>query len=374
MAAVLLAVVQPVARADTRSQLEAAKRRLAQIDHTIRAQRAVLDRLSRQAEAAASRVADAEARLQQIRGELTQTRSAIADATARYAALQDRLAERARALFIQGPGGTVDFLLGATSLADLSDRVEFASAVTRSDADLATGVLNARNQLEAQAKRQAQLEADRAATLATYRQQYADLNATFAREQQVTDRMVAKRREAVHLVSRLKKKWQAELAASIPSLGTSGSGGVSVGIQPFGACPVGQPLALTDSFGAPRYGGGYHLHAGVDIMAPSGTPIYATFDGVASDASNTLGGIAVRVEGASGWTYNAHMSALGKLGPVQTGDVIGYVGATGDTSTPHNHFEWHPNVIPSPWPASAYGYSVVSGDAVNPYPVLVGIC
>lgn len=53
--------------------------------------------------------------------------------------------------------------------------------------------------------------------------------------------------------------------------------------------------------------------------------------------------------------------------------MIGYVGATGDTSTSHNHFEWHPSTIPSDWPASAYGYSVV-GDAVNPYPMLVATC
>ena len=33
--------------------------------------------------------------------------------------------------------------------------------------------------------------------------------------------------------------------------------------------------------------------------------------------------------------------------------------ATGNASTPHNHFEWHPNVIPSNWPVSPYGYSVL---------------
>lgn len=374
-AAIASTIFVPVARADTKSRLEAAKARLERINDQVREEQALLDRLSRQAEAVAWRVQVAEGKLQQVRAELAQTRVEIAAATARYRALQTRLAERVRDLFIQGPGGAAEFLLGATSLSDLSDRVEFSSAVARSDADLATGVANLRNRLDAQAERQAQLVADRASALATFRGQLADLNAAFAREKQISADIAAKRREAERLVSSLKRKLQAELAALIPA-GTTVSTGIpggTVSIQPFEACPVGQPLALTDSFGAPRYGGGYHLHAGVDIMAPSGTPIYATFAGVAEDASNTLGGIAVRVMGSSAWTYNAHMSALGKLGPVQAGDVIGYVGATGDTSTPHNHFEWHPNATPSPWPASAYGYSVV-GDAVNPYPVLVGIC
>jgi murein DD-endopeptidase MepM/ murein hydrolase activator NlpD len=138
-------------------------------------------------------------------------------------------------------------------------------------------------------------------------------------------------------------------------------------------CPVGDPHAVSDGFGAPRYGGGYHLHAGNDIIAPQGIPIYATFDGVARDASNSLGGLAVIVEGSLGYTYNAHMVSISELGPVSAGDVIGLVGATGDTSTPHNDFEWHPNVIPDGWPASPYGVSVV-GSAVNPYPLLAAVC
>lgn len=61
--------------------------------------------------------------------------------------------------------------------------------------------------------------------------------------------------------------------------------------------------------------------------------------------------------GAQGWVYNAHLSAYSDSSnePVRAGDVIGYVGETGDTNTNHDHFEWHPNVIPSDWPASAHG-------------------
>ncbi len=54
--------------------------------------------------------------------------------------------------------------------------------------------------------------------------------------------------------------------------------------------------------------------------------------------------------------------------------MIGYVGDTGDAvGTPHDHFEFHPNVMPSSWPTSAYGYSIIE-DAVNPYPLLVAAC
>jgi murein DD-endopeptidase MepM/ murein hydrolase activator NlpD len=128
-----------------------------------------------------------------------------------------------------------------------------------------------------------------------------------------------------------------------------------------------------DGFGAPRYGGGYHPHAGNDIIAPQGTPIRATFDGEARISTNSLGGYAVYVYGALGYTYNAHLMQPGVTGSVQAGDIIGYVGATGNASTPHNHFEWHPNTIPANWPTSPYGYSVV-GSALNPWPLLSQVC
>jgi murein DD-endopeptidase MepM/ murein hydrolase activator NlpD len=112
------------------------------------------------------------------------------------------------------------------------------------------------------------------------------------------------------------------------------------------------------------------------MLAATGTPIYAPFDGTARSSYNSLGGNAVYVYGRYGYVYNAHLSAYTDLsnGPVHAGDIIGLVGDTGDAKgTPHNHFEFHPDVIPANWPASSYGYSVV-GSAINPYPLLVAAC
>jgi murein DD-endopeptidase MepM/ murein hydrolase activator NlpD len=125
-------------------------------------------------------------------------------------------------------------------------------------------------------------------------------------------------------------------------------------------CPVGEPYSYIDTFGAPRWAGGFHLHQGADIFAPEGTPIYAPFDGIAVTADNTLGGTAVKVLGKVGYVYNAHLSAYGKLGPVKAGDIVGFVGNTGDAinSAPHDHFEFHPG----------------NGDAVDPFAYLNAVC
>lgn len=139
-----------------------------------------------------------------------------------------------------------------------------------------------------------------------------------------------------------------------PPIGAPVIGGV------LNLCPVDPPHAYSDTFGDPRYAGGYHPHAGTDIFAPEGTPVRAPFPGVAEDAANALGGNAVRVLGEDGYVYMAHLDRYGELGQVEAGTVVGYVGNTGDAihSAPHLHFEWHPG----------------DGDPVDPYPYLNAVC
>jgi len=128
----------------------------------------------------------------------------------------------------------------------------------------------------------------------------------------------------------------------------------------FETCPVRGDYVVTDNFGVmvriPDVP--VHVHQGNDIMAAYSTPIVAPFAGRAEASSNELGGLAVKVFGARGYVYNAHLESFGRLGPVQAGTVIGYVGATGDAGGPHDHFEWHPG----------------NGAAVDPYPYLSVVC
>jgi murein DD-endopeptidase MepM/ murein hydrolase activator NlpD len=129
----------------------------------------------------------------------------------------------------------------------------------------------------------------------------------------------------------------------------------------FRTCPVRGPVTYDDGFGYfvhKRPGTRAHVHQGIDMMASTGQPIVATFDGVAVASPNRLGGLAVKVYGDLGFTYNAHLSAYGKLGKVKAGDVVGYVGSTGNAGGPHNHFEWHPG----------------DGSAVDPYVYLNAVC
>ncbi|GBC87013.1 Chromosome partition protein Smc [bacterium HR12] len=366
---VLLANLVGVAGAEptTEQRLKAAEAEVKRLLSEIRAQQGELDRLSRQAAELAAKVEEAEARWEQITEQLRTTRAELQAAREEYARLRDRLDARAREAYMAGPGDELEFLLGATSLADLSDRVAFVDALAQTDADLANEVENLRNELADRAAQEARLQARAAEALREKQAEYAALEAKLAEQQRVLDELEEKKARAEELVKDLRKKWREELAA-LTGLKVNPDG-------IFQVCPVDQPRAVYDGFGAPRYAGGYHPHAGNDIIAPMGTPIRAPFPGTARASSNTLGGLAVYVYGANGYVYNAHLSAYSEKsnGPVQAGDIIGYVGETGDTDTPHNHFEWHPNVIPSDWPASPSRYSVI-GSAVHPWPLLQAVC
>lgn len=362
----------PVARADTKSELTAAKERLQEIDDQVASDQAALDELTTQIDAQANEVSRAEGEVEQVRAQIADTQGRLRQARHRLQQVRQRLNERAVELYMQGPPGGINIVIGAGSMADLTDRLMFADAVAASDADLGNQVQNLSNELGYRLSEQERLLGEQSAALARLRDQLGQLRDRWSQQRTLTADIEAKRREAERLVASLQKRYQQELAQQIPPSPSTGTSTTVAG-GTLQTCPVGSPRAVSDGFGAPRYGGGYHLHMGNDIMAPSGTPIYATFPGTVYDVSNSLGGIAVKVVGTQGWTYNAHMSRIAQLGSVSAGEVIGYVGATGDTSTPHDHFEWHPNVLPVSWPASPYGYNVID-DAVNPYPLLATVC
>ena len=88
------------------------------------------------------------------------------------------------------------------------------------------------------------------------------------------------------------------------------------------------------------------MHEGMDFTANTGTPIYATGDGIVDRADNTASGFGNHVVIKHGFGYEtlyAHMSKYNcRVGQhVKRGDVIGYVGSTGRSEGPHCHYEVH---------------------------------
>ncbi|HAB43728.1 MAG TPA: peptidase M23 [Acinetobacter sp.] len=123
-----------------------------------------------------------------------------------------------------------------------------------------------------------------------------------------------------------------------------------------------QARELKDTWGASRSSG--RLHEGIDILAPRGTKVRSATPGLIADLrNNNLGGKVVWILGPGGtWHYYAHLEGHKrglKVGNyVKKGDVIGYVGNTGNArhTAPHLHYGLYLN---------GKGRGVV-----NPYPYL----
>jgi len=114
--------------------------------------------------------------------------------------------------------------------------------------------------------------------------------------------------------------------------------------------PVYGPVSFTDTFGAFRGDVPGNWHHGDDIFAPLGAPILACADGIVfSIGWNEIGGNRLWLRDSQGNEfYYAHLSAFSPLAKngrhVKAGEVLGFVGNTGDAAgTPtHLHFEVHP--------------------------------
>jgi murein DD-endopeptidase MepM/ murein hydrolase activator NlpD len=133
------------------------------------------------------------------------------------------------------------------------------------------------------------------------------------------------------------------------------------GVSIPSAMPV-DSLRITSPFGM-RYHPIHHRymgHKGVDLAAPTGTPVYASADGVVGKAEWFGGyGNYIQIEhGGDIETRYGHLSAYAVAAGdhVTKGELIGYVGSTGDATGPHLHYEVR-----------------IAGDAVDPMPYLHGM-
>ncbi|HEX6208835.1 MAG TPA: M23 family metallopeptidase [Actinomycetota bacterium] len=122
----------------------------------------------------------------------------------------------------------------------------------------------------------------------------------------------------------------------------------------MGPFPVAGEATWSNDWHAARCNPDPHLHKGIDIFAPAGTPLVATRNGIVTQKGiGAVSGLHVEITGHRGIQYfYAHLSrfapdlALGQR--VSRGDVVGFVGTTGNArgTSPHVHLEVQPGGVP----------------------------
>jgi peptidoglycan hydrolase CwlO-like protein len=362
LVAVLALLSVPLAPRSGAESITSAKARLNTLLKQIKAARGQQARLQAQLDVMAGKLSHVQDQMAQTQFAMLQAQREIQLDESSIATQQSALDARARMAYESGPGNTIEIVLGSTSAADLNERLAILDAAAQSDKDVINQLTDQTNRLHTLQK---QLIDQRAVLLrqqADLQSQQDALNSKFQEQAALVKSVGKKVKQAQTLIKRLRSSTQ------IPGYPGGGGGPAIPGV--LFTCPVRGPHGYSDDFGAPRPG---HIHAGVDIQAPDGTPIVAPFPGRVERGYDAGGGNAVYVYGSWGYVVNMHLSRYAASGNVSTGTVIGYVGATGDATGPHDHFEIHPKTLPAHLWRSPYGYTTV-GTAIDGYPYLNSVC
>ena len=287
-----------------------------------------------------------------------------------FAELTEKNKDRIQAMEEEGDVSYWSVLFEANDFSDLLDRFNMVQEIAAADKrrleeldDAAKNVAEAKASLAEEkvlleeskaelAVTQAELETKREeadnllAQLVEKGMEYELLMEESEEEQAKLAKDIAKKKDEYD-----KAKYQEWLATSVPPTTKpkkpSSSSGGSTSTSTVGGIKWKVPIkytAFTSPFGYrthPVYGG-KRFHYGVDLAAPTGTPIYATRSGTVDTASyNGSSGYYVQINHGDGYrSIYMHMTRYTvKSGQhVSQGQVIGYCGSTGASTGPHLHF------------------------------------
>jgi murein DD-endopeptidase MepM/ murein hydrolase activator NlpD len=346
---------------NARARVEAARARAAEASQAYLDAEAALGRLDVQITAVETRIPRLEARVGELRTQLEQRAAVlyVGGAEPTGAVILDTVVREGN--LIEGP--RIAHLAGAAQ-DDLDDHVDDLESTQHSlekdRADLQTMRAEQEKLVAEAAKRSAELEA--ALQDANENLQKAEARQALTRYLAAVAAQQAAAEAAALAASQNGQPPPPDPREQTPPADPALAAKIPV---PSLLCPTDGAVTFWDDWGQPR--SGWRVHQGTDIFAPRGTPDVAIADGVAEKRIGGLGGNTIWLYTDDGNAYYyAHLDGFAgsfdanNQRRVVKGEVIGYVGNTGNAAggPTHTHFEIRPqNVGP-----------------VNPYPMLKQMC
>jgi len=342
---------------DPRAAREAARDRQAQLaeelDGLAASENELLDAiavLSEQVDAQSGEVGAARQAVAAAEGDVAEAETAMAETSAEIGGLTEAVVERAVETFIRPTGDGLDEMVQSRTIAEASRKRALLDQVTANDDDV-IDQLNAAQEdfelrkVEAEAatakadERRVETEARLAELEATRSEQarlVADLDTRQSEVSAEIDAQAASEEELTRIIAEAEARATARSVGGAPGAAGPASSNRSVG---GGGCIWPTAGSVTSEFGS-RWG---RLHAGIDIAASTGTPIYAAqagtviFSGVQSGYGNV---VIISHDGGLSTLYGHQSRVAASNGQaVSQGDNIGFVGSTGRSTGPHLHFE-----------------------------------
>lgn len=252
--------------------------------------------------------------------------------------------KRLKAMYMSDDATTLGVLFGSQTFAEFLTAVEVSKCVAEHDRELVDTLTAQMKQVE-QAK--AEIEQNRTELLADKAEldaKKADLNQAYQQNTNLINQINASK---TTLSAEQKAIQQRRAAAEkeMEELMNQINNGSSDPVSPGGwLWPVQGYTYISSGYGYRTYDNSFHK--GIDIPAPAGTPVRASKSGTVARAnySSSYGNVVVINHGGQYSTLYAHNTSLAvSYGQhVEQGQIIAYVGNTGDSDGNHCHFElWY---------------------------------
>lgn len=310
------------------------------------------------------------ARIDELNTSITELEGEIDRADKEHEATFEKLKVRLRALYTSGGElTTLEILLDSTSLRDFSMRSEAVQRFTEHDKMLMDEIRAYMEETQAQRDLLADQKAELGEQKKDLESAQAALQVLEEENQKLIDELNLKSAEQEELLAEneeLSQEYLSELNDLIADRNAqaareeeerrqqqmANSGSVKPSGSGVGSVSFRWPLAGYGYGNITQYYGGMYSgtpHKGLDIGVPYGTPIYAAESGevISAEYHWSWGNNVLIWHNSTYQTRYAHCSSLAvKPGQyVQKGQVIGYVGSTGQSSGPHLHFEVYQNGV-----------------------------
>ncbi|SDX73451.1 murein hydrolase activator EnvC family protein [Eubacterium barkeri] len=366
-------------KAEATQKKDAAQYQVDMTQTTIDGITAEINKANEQITLLTTKINDLDSKISDLSTQQKNAEDELQKAEAKRDQQQKELEERLRVMYMYGNEGYMEVLFSATDFGDLISKADMVASIAQADQDSAAQLEQTQKEIE---KKKATIESNKAQTesakaeqetllsqqnvikaqqdellaknnaiIEEYKTEVAKQNAEIKAAEDSLAKIAAEKAAEVERQRQAEEaQRQAEAAAnnssSSSSSDSSSSSGSSNAASSSGYIWPSDCYIITDYFGYRESPGGIGStnHQGLDIGASYGTPVYAAASGVVTLSQYWGGyGNAVMIAHNDGYTtLYGHNSALAvsEGDYVNQGDVIAYVGSTGNSTGAHIHISF----------------------------------